>query len=74
MGQGSTTIEGIEGSSEGQCRNEKHDTLNTTVIVLRERPLPVTDNGHGSCTQFLWRYFNNLCIRLRCIISMYIIS
>lgn len=53
IGQGSTTIEGVEGSSERQCGNEKHDTHNTTVIVLGERPLPVTDNGHGSCTGFV---------------------
>lgn len=65
IGQWSTTIEGVEGSSERQRGNEKHDTHNTTVIVLGERPLPVTDNGHGSCTGFVWCSFNNLCFGLR---------
>lgn len=26
-----------------------HETLNHSVIVTTERPLSLTDNGHGSC-------------------------
>lgn len=46
MGQG---VLQKRGALRDSVKMRKHETLNHSVIVTTERPLSLTDNGHGSC-------------------------